>query len=138
MRLALSLLLLSLFSFCAISQEVAYTKDGRMGTKCFPEYQGSKTGICTVSIIQLALTPEKYHGKIVRVKGTLLMRHEVTGIKSGDHKIWIQTDNLEKYSKLDSKRVQVQGVFNALSFGHGGMWDGSIENPTEVRFIASL
>jgi len=138
MRLISSLFLLSLFSFCAISQEIAYTKDGRMGTKCFPEEQGSEIGICTVSIIQLALTPEKYHGKIVRVKGTLLMRHEITGVKSREHKIWIQTDNFSKYSKLDGKHVQVQGVFNALNFGHGGMWDGSIENPTEVRFIVSL
>ena len=136
MRSILVFLFLSIFSSELLSKEVTHTKDGRMGTKCFPQYKGQTTEICIVSIIQLALTPERYHGKTVRVRGLLSIKHEVTGITSGEHKILVQVSNVAQYSKLDNQRVQVQGKFNALNFGLFGMWDGAIEEPIDVMFVA--
>ncbi|MBT1065896.1 hypothetical protein KJY73_20145 [Bowmanella sp. Y26] len=110
-----------------------HTKDGRMGTKCMPKCQGGEKEYCIVSITQLAITPERFNGKLVRVIGKLRMQFEVTGLKYGEHQIWVQVGDFKKYAQYDSRTVQIEGTFNALNFGHLGMWDGAIENVESIR-----
>ncbi|WDE02598.1 hypothetical protein [Thalassomonas actiniarum] len=138
MHTFLAFLSLSLIATTVFSEEIPRTKDGRMGTKCFPQYQGETEEVCSVTIAQLVITPERYHGKKVMVHGELSMHFEGTGVKSGDHKVWIQTDDIDKYSSLEGKHVLVQGTYNGLKFGHGGMWGGAIESPSRIEFRVKM
>ena len=133
MKLIFSLFLILIFCFQAKADIPEHTKDGRLGTKCMPKYQGQKKEYCIVSVTQLAVTPERYDGKLVRVTAKLHMKFEVTGLEYGEHKIWVQVEDFQNYSEYDSRTVQIEGTFNALNFGHLGMWDGAIEKIESIR-----
>lgn len=135
MRLFFSLALALLVCIQVKADIPEHTKDGRMGTKCMPKYQGSEKEYCIVSVTQLAVTPERYDGKLVRVTAQLHMKFEVTGLKYGEHQIWVQVDDFKSYAQYDSRTVQIEGTFNAFNFGHFGMWDGAIENVESIRLL---
>ncbi|MFC1524344.1 hypothetical protein ACFL6N_06095 [Thermodesulfobacteriota bacterium] len=100
------------------------------------------------SLINLIATPDKFHGKIVRVIGVSNIEFEGNGIYlSKEHLINRVTKNAlwlslnfkiigkseEELSKYNGQYVLVEGVFNKDDKGHMGLKSGSINNVT--RFM---
>lgn len=93
-----------------------------------------------VSIINLISTPEKYDGKLVSVKGFLIVAFENTvlflhkeDLENGISKngIWVnilRTDLNNLKLECDYKYARIVGTFNARSKGHMGAYSGSIVN----------
>lgn len=99
-----------------------------------------------VSLIELIANPEKYHGKIIRVKGFLRLEFEGNGIylskedwKHGVTKnaFWVGFDHdyLKelKPRKISGNWVFLEGVFDKNDKGHGGLFSGKIRSITKVR-----
>ena len=93
-----------------------------------------------VSIIELIATPEKYHGKQVRVVGVGNIDFEGSrlSLSIDDHKqltgnhIWIslaEGDVLdeEQLKEYNGRYVIVEGYFNKKSLGHGVGANGTLE-----------
>ena len=105
-----------------------------------------------VSLIQLIASPDKYHGRFIRVNGYLHNKFEDSalylGKTDGDYLIcknavWIdfaEKVRLEPRSEakpitaryFDCKYVLVEGRFNKNDHGHMDLAAGSIENVTRV------
>lgn len=90
----------------------------------------------SVSIINLISTPEKYHGKEVRVIGYLTNVYENTAIYLSEtdakkavtkNALWLDIPDNSKYVRLHNKYVILEGTFDAKSYGHGALFSGVIE-----------
>ena len=96
-------------------------------------------------MINLIATPEKYHGKVVRLIGVSFIKFESNGIYlSKEHlnngvtknALWLSFDfkaigkTEEELSKYNGQYVLVEGVFNIDDKGHMGLKSGSIEKIT--------
>ena len=96
-----------------------------------------------VSIIQLIATPDKFHGKFIRVIGYLHLSFEGSSLylhtedylaaitKNG---IWFD-DTLETVKKpqdFTDQYVLVEGTFDSKRHGHLGMWSGAISDVKRV------
>ncbi|WP_078118585.1 YgdI/YgdR family lipoprotein [Thiosocius teredinicola] len=112
-------------SACSSNQAHKYTKDGRLGTECWE-------GECQVTVAQLVITPERYHGKKVQVYGKLSVKYEAYGVLSGEHEVWVKLTDEQKrrFESLDGKKGFVSGVFDGFGTGHLGMWGGTIQDVT--------
>ena len=94
-----------------------------------------------VSLINLIATPNKFHGKIVRVIGVsniefesnviyLTKKHLVNGATK--NALWISLDfhaigkTENELSKYNGQYVLVEGVFDKESYGHMGLMSGTI------------
>lgn len=97
------------------------------------------------SIINLLATPEKYHNKRVRVIGYLNLEFEGNAIylHKEDYKksitvngLWVTfTDGTwEKIKKYNFNKSYflVEGTFDMTSFGHMGLWSGTIRDITRI------
>lgn len=95
--------------------------------------------VTDLSIIQLIATPERYHGKVVRIVGFVRLEFEGNAIylhqedlKHGltTNGLWLSvTDEIEKRAdKYSDKYVLVEGTFNSHNKGHMEMNSGAIEN----------
>jgi hypothetical protein len=95
--------------------------------------------VTDVSLIQLVATPERFHGKFVRVIGHVRLEFEGNAIylhhddlKYGLTKngLWLDvTDQIRKErDKYTDKYVLVEGTFNSQNHGHMGMNSGAIES----------
>lgn len=103
----------------------------------------ASTEVHHVSIIQLIATPERFHGKRVRVVGYLWLEFEGNGIylsesdrTHGVYKngLWVSfaegvLDSRQAYS---GRYVLLEGTFNAEAHGHLGLWSGTIEQITRA------
>ena len=100
-----------------------------------------------VSLINLIATPEKYHGKVVRVLGVLNLEFEGNHIwLSKEHwrnrvvknSIWVSLNEAalgtteKELSVFNGQYVIVEGVFNKDNHGHMGLSSGAIENITRL------
>ena len=99
-----------------------------------------------VSMIQLIATPEKFHGKFVRIIGYLRLEFEGNGLylhredylaainKNG---IWfdVTLETMKNPKKFTDRYVLVEGTFSARSYGHLGLWSGTI---SEVKRVLPL
>lgn len=93
-----------------------------------------------VSMVQLLATPEKYHGKLVRVigVGNLEFEGNYLSLSKEDHaygvgnSVWIELGNkatpYEKAKKYNGKYVIVEGFFDKDDRGHFDMFCGSIKD----------
>lgn len=96
-----------------------------------------------VSLVQLLATPDKFHGKFVRVIGYLHLEFEGNGLylhredyqsaipKNG---IWFEGtgETMKKPKDFSDRYVLVEGTFDAKSQGHLGMWSGTIAKVERV------
>ena len=108
-----------------------------MGYTAFAQNKVAQDAV-DVSLIQLIATPEKYHGKRVRLEGFLRLEFEGNAIylhrEDYEHRIaknglWVDATK-EMYKdrkKMDLHYVLIEGVFNAKSHGHMGLFSGEIE-----------
>ncbi len=94
-----------------------------------------------VSMVELLATPEKYHGKEVRVIGVGNIEFEGNCIalseerlKCSDSCIWVDLDDdvisKEEAAQWNGKYVEVRGTFDMYDGGHYGMFSGSIQDIT--------
>ena len=101
-----------------------------------------------VSLMQLIVNPEKYHGKRVSVVGVSKNGFEVHNICfSKEHSqygitqncLWIIPDHeaLKVTSKelegANGKYVLMEGIFNKENHGHLGAYAGTLENITRFE-----
>jgi hypothetical protein len=97
------------------------------------------------SIINLIASPEKFHNKRVRVEGYLNLEFEGNAIylNKDDYKktitkngLWVTftQDSWKKIKKYNFKKgyFLVEGTFDMTSFGHMGLWSGTIKNITRI------
>ena len=104
-----------------------------------------KHPVASVSLMQLIVNPEKYHGKLVRVIGVSKIVFEGNSIwftkehyKYGITKnaLWIVPDykalgtTPQELKKFNGKYVLMEGIFNKDNHGHLGMYSGSLEKVT--------
>jgi len=112
--------------------------------------QGTAGGFAveSVSLVNLIATPEKYHGKWVRVEGVCAFDFEGNGLylSKDDRKhmhtknaVWASYNTLgaEAYNlpfmfKFSSRHVLTEGYFDAHSHGHMGLFSGAITNVTRI------
>jgi hypothetical protein len=106
-----------------------------------------------VSLVRLLATPEKFHGKLVRVEGYLHNQFEDSALYfskdhgdylMGESALWItygKNPSLQAASAktkpenlryFDSKYVLVEGVFDKNASGHLGAFAGGLSNATRV------
>ncbi len=115
------------------------SETGKRGTESALPSEPPPAEVTDVSIIQLVATPEKYHGKFVRVIGFVRLEFEGNAIylhhedlKYGLTKngLWLSvTDQIRKdRDKYTDKYVLVEGTFNSQNHGHMGLNSGAIEN----------
>lgn len=87
-----------------------------------------------ISLISLVANPTQYQGKQVRVIGCLRAQFEATGlfVSEADSRhavtkngIWLEIE-AAAYSQLDGSYVVVEGLVDATSQGHLGLWSGTI------------
>ncbi len=108
--------------------------DNRGGKNVSNQYAEDAT------MVELIATPERYHGKLVRVIGVGNLEFEGDCILlskdeqkyRGDHRIWIsfcdRAITYEEAQALNGKYVIVEGIFNMYDTGHMGMFQGAIED----------
>ena len=101
-----------------------------------------------MSLINLIGTPDKYHGKYVRVIGVTNIEFEGNAIYLSREQLlngvtknalWLSLNykavgkTEEELSKNNGKYALVEGVFKQSDNGHMGLFSGTIENIT--RFM---
>jgi len=102
----------------------------------------------SVSLMQLIVNPEEYHGELVRVIGVSRIEFEGDGIcftkEHYEHSVlmnalWIEPDydalgvTREQLEQFNGKYVIVEGVFNKDNHGHLGMYSGALEKVTRFQ-----
>ncbi len=100
----------------------------------------------SASLIQLIASPEKYHGKYVRVNGFVRIEHEGTAIylhrEDSDHMLtrnglWLggvretPTPDSDE-GKVHNRYALIEGRFDARQRGHLGLWSGSIDKVSRM------
>ena len=101
-----------------------------------------------VSLMQLIVNPEKYHGELVRVIGVSRIEFEGDGIwftkEHYEHNVnmnslWIEPDydalgaTRQQLEQFNGKYVLIEGVFDKDNHGHLGMYNGAIEKVTRFQ-----
>ena len=102
----------------------------------------------SVSLMQLIMNPEEYHGKLVRVIGVSRIEFEGDSIwftkEHYKHNVYINSlwidpdydalgDTRQQLEQLNGKYVLIEGVFNKDNHGHMGMYSGAIEKITRFQ-----
>lgn len=96
-----------------------------------------------ISIINLIATPEKYHGKIVRVVGFAVLKFESTALYLSEqdatkrvtkNALWIDIDGRnDKYRSLNMRYVLIEGIFDAKNRGHMSLCSGAIKDISRLE-----
>jgi hypothetical protein len=100
--------------------------------------------IYDVSIIDLLAYRGFLKGKHVRVIGYLHLEFEGNGLylSEEDYKhritkngLWINIDSRmkDREGEYNNRYVLIEGVFNPMKFGHGGMYSGVIEQISRLE-----
>lgn len=104
-----------------------------------------------VSMINLIATPEKFHGKLIYVRGYFHAEFEnmslclQTRALSPKDCVWVETydDNegrplldpksARKLAACNHKVVAIRGIFNQQNTGHMGLYAGAIDPIREIQ-----
>ena len=107
-----------------------------------------------VAIKELVGNPDRYHAKVVRVRGFVTIRFENNSLcavpkpTSKKDCLWLQFDDgrletnadIDRYERAKAKwqplsgsSVELRGTFNKTSHGHQDLWPGAIERVTDIR-----
>ena len=93
----------------------------------------------SVSLIQLLATPERYEGRLVRVKGVahfefeesaLYLHQEDAECMNSSNGLWL---NAGGHDDLSDAFVIVVGRFTGKSHGHLGAWPGELTNVSHLE-----
>lgn len=92
-----------------------------------------------VSMISLIATPERYEGKLVRVRGYMHLEFEGDGLylHRDDEKyalynngVWVGPFTSPPPKNANNKYVLIEGRFSGKDKGHMGLWSGAIRDVT--------
>jgi hypothetical protein len=95
-----------------------------------------------VRMAQLLSQPQKYHGKSIRVRGFLRLEFEGNALyrhkqdyqqQRYQNSVWVDLIETKAYMKLNMRYVVIEGIFNAKSRGHLGLFRGTIGRIMRVR-----
>ena len=107
----------------------------------------SKEKPIKVTLKKLSKNPEKYHGKVVSVRGFITMEYEGTAVFKNEKeylnrqnkrnsKYWLMISTKDLY-KLEEecsyKDATITGQFNSTFKGHFEMYNGSIWNIRNIK-----
>lgn len=105
------------------------------------------------SLVSLIATPDRFHGKVVRVEGPFRVEFEgnVICLHTEDLRnyiskncVWLHIDfealgsTPKSLSKHNGKHVLLEGTFNKEDNGHRDCCSGSIEHVSRVMIIEPL
>jgi len=106
--------------------------------------QGDDQPCVAVTLSELLATPEKYHGKRVRVSGYHHAEFEHSSLSEGPDSIrkykesvWL--GSMSHFAKLadavshNDAFITVEGAFTGGSGGHLGLWAGEIDRLTKIE-----
>ncbi|MFC2042688.1 hypothetical protein ACFLUA_00860 [Chloroflexota bacterium] len=108
----------------------------------------ASTEVESVSLMQLIVNPELYHGKLVRVIGVSRIEFEGDSIwftkEHYEHRIyknslWIVPDYIalqatpQELEEFNGKYVLMEGIFNKNDHGHMGLNSGTLEKITRFQ-----
>lgn len=137
MRIFFVFIIISFYSFSQDSSVVKKPKEDVTKDFYLSDFSGS--------IINLIATPEKYHNKRVRVIGFLNLDFEGNAIyiHKEDYRKSISKNGLwvtftdESWKKIKKHRYNksyfiIEGTFDKTSFGHMGLWSGTIKDITRI------
>jgi len=94
----------------------------------------------SISLIQLIVTPERFHQKEVVVIGVVSLGFERDALffhqedivyRVKNNGIWLG-DLPKKCDQLDGRYVRLRGKFNQRNGGHLGVFKGGVENITSM------
>lgn len=99
-----------------------------------------------VSLIQLIANPEKYQGKFVQVFGYVSFVFEGSAVYltrddydtgNPNNALWISVRKdlltAEDLKRLEGKFVLLEGVFDGKSFGHMGLFSGTLRDVNRIQ-----
>jgi hypothetical protein len=95
-------------------------------------------------MVQLLATPEKFHGKFIRVEGFLRLEFEGKALylhkedyANGLYRnsVWVDLLESKEHMRLNMRYVLIEGVFNAKDHGHLGLCGGAIEKITRAQAL---
>ena len=138
-NVSLNAILAGVISFSIIGCSGKASETDKRDTESALPSKPELAQVTNVSMIQLIATPERYHGKLVRVIGFVRLEFEGNAIymhhddlKYGLTKngLWLSiTDQIRKErDKYTDKYILVEGTFNSQNHGHMGLNSGAIEN----------
>ncbi len=93
-----------------------------------------------IPLVRLVVSPEKYHGKRVRVIGFVRLEFEGNAVyvHKEDYQhaligngLWINVPNTldsQGQKNRNMKYCIIEGTFDAKNTGHLGLWSGSLKN----------
>jgi len=102
----------------------------------------------SVSLMQLIVNPEQYHGKRVRVIGISILEFEGDSIwftkehyvhRIYKNSLWIVPDYValqttpQELEEFNGKYVLMEGIFNKNDHGHMGLNSGTLEKITRFQ-----
>jgi hypothetical protein len=110
----------------------------------------SPNSFTNVSMMQVITTPDRYDGKMVKLRGYLHVRAEDTALYfTKDHAdyrlkengIWIvlreSPYSFKEQQHLDGAYVVIEGVFDMKQRGHFSAWQGGIHTVTRLEKLGS-
>jgi hypothetical protein len=135
------LFLSTLISLLGFSTTLAQANEGNM--------EQGRSDVVNVSIISLIATPEKYHGKKVRVIGYFqydeaylrnIFLHKEDSEKSIlKNSFWIffpkgiSGDSVERYKGYNQQYVILEGIFDMHNQGPSSLFSGAIKEVTRLE-----
>lgn len=108
--------------------------------------QQPKNEAISVSIVNLLATPEKFHGKMIKVIGFVHIEFECSAVflHADDFKFKIFKNALEigvpvwaskSPKKYNNRYALIEGIFDSANTGHMGLFAGSIREITRISPI---
>lgn len=100
------------------------------------------SGLIDASLISMLATPERFHGKTVRVFGYLNLAFEGNAIylhkedlEHGLYKngFWVRVPEHLRSEEVNHSYVLLEGRFDMTSHGHMGLWSGTITDITRLE-----
>jgi hypothetical protein len=101
-----------------------------------------------VSLISLISNPERYNGKVVRVKGfdniefegdAIYLHKEDFDLGIDQNSIWLQVSKEDAaqphFQNCNRKYVLIEGTFDANNKGHNGRFNGAITKITRLELL---
>ena len=129
--------LISIVLLAWLSVAPSYAQQGNVPANCETASLDGGCQLFGVSIIQLLANPDEYDGKSVRLVGYIHFEFEGAGIyfhkedlDQGIYRngFWVSLAPGFSSDQCQDSYVLIEGVFDAKSTGHMGLWSGTVRS----------
>ena len=143
---AIGILVLST-AISVAAQQLIVPSPTRFGPQAYERVRQIDLQYQEVPFVRLLANPERYNGRKVRVSGFVTLAFEGTGLhldrtsyEAGLRKnaIWLERPrwlNARDTQRLDRRNATVAGTFEAMNFGHYGLYAGTL---IQLRLISPI